>query len=112
MYILHDDCHSVCAQSCPTLCNPHIDCSPLGSSVHGISQARILKWLAISQSGGSSQSRDQPSTLGSPILAGGFFNTPQPGKPEYQSKLVFIIAVVVPLLCHVQIFATPWTAAC
>ena len=54
----------------------------------------------------------KPSTLVSPALASGFFNTPQPGKPEYQSKLVSIIAVVVPLLCHVQLFATPWTAAC
>ena len=34
-------------QSCPTLCNP-IDSSPLGSSVPGILQARILEWVAIS----------------------------------------------------------------
>ena len=34
------------AQSCPTLCDP-MDCSPLGSSVHGISQARIPRWVAI-----------------------------------------------------------------
>ena len=34
-------------QSCPTLCDP-IDCSPLGSSVPGILQARILEWVAIS----------------------------------------------------------------
>ena len=33
------------AQSCPTLCNP-MDCSPPGSSVHGIFQARILEWGA------------------------------------------------------------------
>ena len=36
-----------------------MDCSPLGSSVHGISQARMLEWVAISFSGGSSQPRDQ-----------------------------------------------------
>ena len=35
------------AQLCPTLCNP-MDCSPPGSSVHGIFQARILEWVAIS----------------------------------------------------------------
>ena len=35
------------AQSCPTLCDP-MDCSPPGSSVHGIIQARILEWVAIS----------------------------------------------------------------
>ena len=43
-------CVCVCvlaAQSCPTLCNS-TDCSPPGSSVHGISQARILEWVAIS----------------------------------------------------------------
>ena len=34
-------------QSCPTLCDP-VDCSPPGSSVHGILQTRILKWVAIS----------------------------------------------------------------
>ena len=33
-------------QLCPTLCNP-MDCSPPGSSVHGILQARILEWAAI-----------------------------------------------------------------
>ena len=35
------------AQSCPTLCDP-VDCSPPGSSVHGILQARLLEWVAIS----------------------------------------------------------------
>ena len=39
----------VCAQSCPTLCNS-MDCSPPGSSVHGILQARIPEWVAISYS--------------------------------------------------------------
>ena len=41
------------AQLCPTLCDP-MDCSPLGSSVPGILQARILGWVAISFSGRSS----------------------------------------------------------
>ena len=45
-------------QSCPTLCNP-MDCSPPGSSVHEIFQARILEWVAISFSRESSQPRDQ-----------------------------------------------------
>ena len=48
----------VCAQSCPTLCHP-MDYSPPGPSVHGISQIRILEWVAISSSRGSSQPRDQ-----------------------------------------------------
>ena len=46
------------AQSCPTLCDS-MDCSPAGSSVHRILQARILEWVAISFSRGSSQPRDQ-----------------------------------------------------
>ena len=37
----------LCAQSCLTLCDP-MDCTPPGSSVHGILQARILEWIAIS----------------------------------------------------------------
>ena len=46
------------AQSCPTLCDP-MDCSLPGSSVHGILQARILEWVAISFSRGSSRPRDR-----------------------------------------------------
>ena len=43
----------VCAQSCIALCNP-TECSPLSSSVHGILQAKILEWVAISSSRRSS----------------------------------------------------------
>ena len=60
-------------QSCPTLCNP-MDCSLPGSSVHGILQARILEWVAIS-SRGSSRPRDQTYIS---CLAGGFFTTEPP----------------------------------
>ena len=45
-------------QSCPTLCDP-MDCSLPGFSIHGIFQARILEWVAISFSRGSSQPRDR-----------------------------------------------------
>ena len=45
------------AQSCSTLCDP-VDCSLPGSSVHGIFQARVLAWVAISFSRGSSWPRD------------------------------------------------------
>ena len=56
-------------QSCPTLCY-FMDCGPSGSSVHGILQARILEWVAMPFSRGSSQPRDQ--TLVS-CIAGRFF---------------------------------------
>ena len=46
------------AQSCPTLCDS-MDCSPLGTSVHGILQGRTLEWVAMPFSKGSSQPRDQ-----------------------------------------------------
>ena len=48
----------VCIHSCPTLCNA-IDCSPPAFSVHGISQARILEWVAISFVRRSSRPRDR-----------------------------------------------------
>ena len=46
------------AWPCPTLCDS-MDCSPPGSSIHGIFQARVLEWIAISFSRGSSWPRDQ-----------------------------------------------------
>ena len=61
-------------QSCPTLCNP-IDCSPPGSSIPGILQARTLEWVAIS------------------------FSNAWKWKVKVKSR------------SHVQLLATPWTAA-
>ena len=64
---LHTDTclHSVLSarslQPCPTLCDS-MDCSPPGSSVHGILQARILEWVAMPSSRGSSKPRDQTRT--------------------------------------------------
>ena len=49
---------AVVTQSCLTLCDP-MDCNPPGSSVHGILQARILGWVALPSSRGSSQLWDQ-----------------------------------------------------
>ena len=57
-YDFHVSGESEVAQSCPTLCDL-MDCSPPGSSVHGIFQARILEWVAISFSRGSSGPRGQ-----------------------------------------------------
>ena len=47
-----------CQLLCPTLCDP-IDCSPPSSSVHGISQARILEWVVMPSSRRPSRPRDQ-----------------------------------------------------
>ena len=46
-------------QLCPTLCDP-MDCSPPGSSVHGIFQARVLEWGAIAFSGTDSSHPEKP----------------------------------------------------
>ena len=64
--------HFLCVlvtQFCLTLCDP-MDCSPPGSSIHGILQARILEWVAISFSRGSSQPRDWTQVSS---IAGRFF---------------------------------------
>ena len=55
----------------PTLCDP-VDGDPPGSSVHGILQARMLEWVAISFSRGSSQPRDRTQVS---RIAGGFFTS-------------------------------------
>ena len=57
-YVYYSESESEVAQSCPTLRDP-MDCSLSDSSVHGIFQARVLEWVAISFSRGSSQPRDQ-----------------------------------------------------
>ena len=65
-------------RSCPTLCDP-MDCSPSGSSVHGILQARILEWVAIPFS------RDLPTPgieLRSPALQADSLPSEPLGKPE------------------------------
>ena len=58
LFLKHISVRAKSLQLCPALCDPMDYRSP-GSSVHGISQARILEWVAISFSRGSSWSRDQ-----------------------------------------------------
>ena len=84
-------CSCLVTKSCPTLCDLMVY-SPPGSSVHGVLQARILEWVAIFFSRGSSQPRDQSkvSCTGRQILyhwetgkpqsfsAGGFYMTFKP----------------------------------
>ena len=59
------------------LCNP-MDCSLPGSSVHGVLQARILEWVAISSSEYLSDPGIKPTSL---VSAGRFFTTELPEKP-------------------------------
>ena len=69
--------HAKSLQSCPVLCDL-MDCSPPGSSVHGILQARILEWVAMPFSRGSSWPRDQ---TWSPALQADSLPSEPPGKP-------------------------------
>ena len=69
------------AQLCPAL-GSLMDCSPPASSVHGILQARILRWVAISSSRDLTDSGIEPVSTASPGLAGRFFTTEPPGKPR------------------------------
>ena len=85
-------------QLCLTLCNPK-DCSLPGSSVHGILQIRVLEWVAVPFSRGSSQPTDW-----TPVshIVGGFFTIwvtreAQNFKWKCQS------------LGRIQLFVTPWT---
>ena len=85
--------------ACTTLWGP-TDCSPLGSSVHGISQARILKWVAISFSRGSSWPRDQThvSCIARWIL-------------YHWDTWEALHLVCCAVLSYGELFATPWTVA-
>ena len=86
-------CHSVLSNSL----RPHGLYSPPGSSVHGIFQARILEWVAIFFSRGSSQPSDRTHVS---CLAGGFFTTVPPTS----------VQSVQSLSC-VRLLVLPWTAA-
>jgi len=71
-------------QSCPTLCDP-MDCSLLDSSVHAVFQARVLEWVAISFSKGSSQPRDW---TWSPALQEDALPSEPPGKPRCENWII------------------------
>ena len=66
------------AKRCPTLCNP-MNCSPPGSSVHGILQARILEQVAIPSSRGLSGTRDRTMSLTSQAFS---LTLAPPGRPR------------------------------
>ena len=117
-------CWIICVLSA-SVCNP-MDCHPPDSSVHGIFQARILEWVAISFSRGCSQPRDwtcvsKVSCIGRQIL----YHWATWEAPDHMVTLLLIIGAnpilftipaklffssVQPLSC-VWLFATPWTAA-
>ena len=84
------------AQPCPTLCDP-MDCSLPSFSVHGVFQARILEWVSISFSRGSSPPRDQTR---SPALQADALPSEPPEKPlcyiKKAAKSVLIQLCITP----------------
>ena len=101
--------------ACVLSCLSHIrlfvipmDCSLPGSSVLRISQARILEWVAMPSSRGSSKPGIEPSCLMSLALAGWFFIT----SATCEALRNPVQCSSVQSLSHVRLFATPWTAAC
>ena len=84
-----------------TLCDP-LDCSPPGSSVHGILQPIILEWVAILFSRVSSWPRDQ--TRVSHTAGRSFIPFEPPGSPSAR-----YMSVSVKSLSRVRLFETPWT---
>ena len=75
-----------------------MDCSLPGSSVHGIFQARILEWVAISFSRGSSQSRDW--TWVSPTLWADALPSEPPGKPKFSRAIPISKSVKISSFNH------------
>ena len=71
-------CRAKLLQSCPILCDP-MDCSLIGSFVHVILQARILEWVAMPFSRGSSHPGIKPVSM-SPALTGGSLPLAPSGK--------------------------------
>ena len=100
-------CVGVCVlvtQSYPTLCDP-MDCSPSGSSVHGILQTRIVEGVAIIFSRRSFQPGIEPEFLTSPALAGRFFTTSSTW--EAQINALVLVAQLCPTFCDPMGYSLP-----
>ena len=91
LFVRHDGVHVYSVTwSYPTLCDS-IDCSLLGSSVHGILQVRLLEWVAVSFSRRSSQPRDHTHVSCVSCIGKHIFTTEPPRKPfEIYSSLLLI----------------------
>ena len=98
-------CECVHTQLCLTLCNP-MDCSPPGSSVYGILQAKILEWVAISFSRRSSQPGTEPI---SPALQADFWLLHHLGSPH--CFMLLLLQLLLSHISRVRLCATPQTAA-
>ena len=99
--------HAKSLQLCPTLGDPIY--SPPGSSVHGILQARVLKWIAFPFSRWSSDPGIKPASLTSPALAGRFLTTSATWKVTYHVLSSFVPRLLDsgPKLCRLWATSSP-----
>ena len=91
-----------------------MDCNLPGSSAHGVSQAGVLEWVAISFSRGScwpGDLADPGIKASSPALAGRFFTTKPPEKPLIRTLFMYVCSSSVHSVSRVRLFVTPWAAA-
>ena len=100
--LLYVKCVCLVTRSCLTVCDT-MGCSPRGSSVYGILQTRILEWVAVASSKGSSEHRD--STQVSPIACGFFTVLSHQGSPHlntynHTTKANIAVYFYVILRCH------------
>ena len=102
-YVPQNDSVHVCAcvraQLYLTFCNS-MDCSPPGSSVYGISQARILEWLPFPTPGDLPEAGIEPMSFVSPALAGGFFTSASPEKPIRMS--IYMVFLYILISVHIR----------
>ena len=89
-------CVCVCAQSCPTLCDP-VNCSPQGSSVHGILQARILEWVVSPSPGDLPGPGIEPASPEAPVLQADSLPAKPSGKPPISITISTKWSLSVPL---------------
>ena len=96
---------TTCAHLPPTHWDP-LDCSPPGSSVHGIFQGEYWNGLPFPVPKDLPDPGIKPKSLMSPALASRFFTIAPPGTPNNNNQFSSVQS-----LSHVQLFATPWTAS-
>ena len=95
---------AVGVQSCLTLCKP-MDYGPPGSSVHGVFQAEIWSGFPFPTLGDLPDPGIKPTCLASPALAGEFFTSAPPWKPENVITLNFII---YPKTTRARLYKVSW----
>ena len=91
---------------CPTLCDP-MDYSPPDSLVHGILLARLLEWIAISFSRGSSQASDW-TCISFTVSGRHFFTTEPSGKPTCVYRCMYIYMCLYSDVCVYNIYIYPY----